>query len=32
LAAQFIRFKEKQRQIQRNDPERGYPKDRELTR
>jgi hypothetical protein len=32
LAVQLIRFKEKQRQIQRDGPERGYPKDRELTR
>jgi hypothetical protein len=32
LAAQFIKFTQEQRQIQRDDPERGYPKDRELTR
>jgi hypothetical protein len=32
LAAQFIKFGEKQRQIQRDGPERGYPKDQERTR
>jgi hypothetical protein len=32
LAAQFIRFTEKQRQIQRDGPERGYPKDQERAR
>jgi len=32
LAAQLIRFTEKQHQIQRDGPERGYPKDQERTR
>jgi hypothetical protein len=32
LAAQFIKFTQQQRQIQRDDPERGYPKDQGLTR
>jgi hypothetical protein len=32
LAAQLIKFTEKQRQIQRDGPERGYPKDPERTR
>jgi hypothetical protein len=32
LAAQFIKFTEKQRQIQRDGPERGYPKDQERAR
>jgi hypothetical protein len=32
LAAQLIRFTEKQRQIQRDGPERGHPKDPERTR
>ena len=32
LAVQIIRFTEKQRQIQRDGPERGYPKDQERAR
>jgi hypothetical protein len=32
MAAQLIRFTEKRRQIQRDGPERGYPKDQERTR
>jgi hypothetical protein len=32
LVVQLIRFTEKQRQIQRDGPERGYPKDQERTR
>jgi hypothetical protein len=32
LAAQFIKFAEKQRQIQREGPERDYPKDQERAR
>jgi hypothetical protein len=32
LAAQLIRFTQKQRQIQRDGPARGYPKDQERTR
>src|SRR5580692_3163375 len=32
LAVQFIRFTQKQRQIQRDGPARGYPKDQERTR
>jgi len=30
-AAQFIELTEKQRRIQRDGPERGYPKDQERT-
>ena len=32
LAAQFIGFTQKQRQIERDGPERSYPKDQERTR